>query len=207
MSKKTIRELRILARVYNVKIRSKANKNEIIYLLGESYGERRRAYFQSKIGTWESEIKANEEQIRWDQEIRDEEQSRGPPEPAKPKLIKGAINKRIQRWFIDGSEYKDPEVFLSDTEIGVRKTIDGVKGSKKVNTNLECVLEKTSMKTGVSETDTFGARSKTHTVTIQIGDTYAEMRDKMLESLYKFKRNGSGWQLKEIVGLYINIAK
>ncbi len=63
------------------------------------------------------------------------------------------------------------------------------------------------MKAGVSETDTFGARSKTHTVTIQIGDTYAEMRDKMLESLYKFKRNGSGWQLKEIVGLYINIAK
>ncbi len=115
MSKKTVRELRILARVYNVKIRSKANKNEIIYLLGENYGERRRAYFQREIGTWESEIKANEEQIRWDQEIRDEEQSRQPSEPAEPKLIKGAINERIQRWFVDGSEYQDPEVFLKDT--------------------------------------------------------------------------------------------
>ena len=76
-----------------------------------------------------------------------------------------------------------------------------------MNTNLECVLEKMDMKTGVSETDTFGARCKIHSVTVQLGDTYAEMIDKMLESLSKFKRNGSGWQLKEIVGLYINIAK
>ena len=30
MSKKTIRELRTLARIYDVKIRSRANKNEII---------------------------------------------------------------------------------------------------------------------------------------------------------------------------------
>ncbi len=73
-------------------------------------------------------MKANEEQIRWDQEIRDKERSRRPPKPAKPKFIKGAINERIQRWFIDRSKYKDLEVFLKDTEIGVRKTIDGVKG-------------------------------------------------------------------------------
>ena len=55
MSKKTIRELRILARVYNAKIRSKASKNEIIYLLRENYGEQRRAHFQRKNGTWKSE--------------------------------------------------------------------------------------------------------------------------------------------------------
>ena len=29
----------------------------------------------------------------------------------------------------------------------------------------------------------------------------------MLESLAKFQRNGSGWRLKEIIGLNINIAK
>ena len=40
MSKKTIRGLRILARIYDVKIRSRANKNVIIYLLGENYRER-----------------------------------------------------------------------------------------------------------------------------------------------------------------------
>ncbi len=67
---------------------------------------------------------------------------------------------RIQKWFVDGSEYKDPQVFLYNIESGVRKTIDGVNGPKKVNTNLECVLEKIDPKTDVGETDTFGARSK-----------------------------------------------
>ncbi len=33
------------------------------------------------------------------------------------------------------------------------------------------------------------------------------MRDKMLESLAKFQRNGSGWRIKQIIGLNINIAK
>ncbi len=210
MSKKTIRELRILARIYDVKIRSRANKNEIIYLLGENYGERRQAHYERQRqhkGLWKDEIQANEERIRWDEEIRDEELARQPPEPAKPKLIKDAIDGRIQKWFVDGNEYKDPQVFLYDIESGVRKTIDGVNGPKKVNTNLECVLEKMEPKTDVGETDTFGARSKTHTITVKLGDTYAEMRDKMLESLAKFQRNGSGWQLKEIIVLNINIAK
>ena len=76
MSKKTIRELKALARIYDVKIRLRANKNEIIYLLGENYGEKGRAYFERKIGSWESEIKANEETTRWNQEIQDEERSR-----------------------------------------------------------------------------------------------------------------------------------
>ena len=68
----------------------------------------------------------------------------------------------------------------------MRKTIDGVNGPKKANTNLECVLEKMNPKTDVGETDTFGARSKTHTITVKLGDTYTEMRDKMLESEFFF---------------------
>ncbi len=120
MSKKTIRELKILARIYDVKIRSKANKNEIIYLLGEHYGEKRRTYFERKIGSWESEIKANEETTRWNQEIDDEERSRQPSEPAKPRLTKSALNGSVQKWFVDGSQYKDPDVFLFDIKSGVK---------------------------------------------------------------------------------------
>ncbi len=73
MGKKTVKELKALARVYDVRVRSGANKSEIIYLLGENYGERRRAYFEREVGLWESEIRANEETIGWDQEIQDEE--------------------------------------------------------------------------------------------------------------------------------------
>ncbi len=65
MGKKTVKERKTFARVYDVRIRSGANKSEIIYLLGENYGERRRAYFEREVGLWESEIKANEETILW----------------------------------------------------------------------------------------------------------------------------------------------
>ncbi len=164
-----------------------------MYLLGENYGEKRRAYFERKIGSWESEIKANEETIRWSQEIDEEERSRKPDEPACPELIKGALNGRAQKWFVDGSGYKDPSVFLYDIEDGVRKVVGNVSGPRKVGTNLSCVLVKEDPRTGVSETAWFGARSGTHTITVKLGDTYEEMRQKMLESLAKFQKNGSGW--------------
>ncbi len=120
MGKRTVKELKTLTRIYDVKIRSKASKNEIIYLLGERYGERQRAYFEREVGLWESEIKANEKTIRWNQEIQDEERVRRPSEPAKPTLTKSALNGSIQRWFVDGGEYLDPDVFLYDIAESVK---------------------------------------------------------------------------------------
>ncbi len=53
----------------------------------------------------------------------------------------------------------------------------------------------------------FHGRSKTYTITIPLGDTYEEMKGKMLESLAKFQKEGSGWQLHSITGLNIVIVK
>ncbi len=108
---------------------------------------------------------------------------------------------------MDGSEYKDPDVFLYDIANGVKEIVRSVDGSKKVNMNLSCLLEKEDPKTGDKEEDTVGARSGTHTVTIQLGDTYDEMRNRMRENLSKFQKNGSGWRLKSIIGLEIGIVK
>ena len=207
MGKKTVKELRTLAQVHNVRVRSGASKSEIIYLLGENYGERRRAYFEREVGLWESEVKVNEETIRWNQEIQDEERSRQPLGPAKPRLTKSALGGSVQRWFVDGGEYLDPDVFLYDIADGVRRVVDSVNGSKKVHMNLSCVLEKEDPKTGNKEEDKFGARSGTYTVTVKLGDTYDEMKDKIRENLSKFQRNGSGWRLKSIIGLGIGIVK
>ncbi len=107
---------------------------------------------------------------------------------------------------MDGSGYKDPSVFLYDIEDGVRKVVDNVSGPRKVGANLSCVLVKEDPRTGVSETAFFGARSGTHSITIKLRDTYEEMRQKMLESLAKFQKNGSGWRLKSIEGLEIHRA-
>ncbi len=205
--KKTVKELKVLARKYNVKIHPKANKSEIIYLLGENYGERRRAAYEKKYGLWNSDIMADEEIERWTKEIEDEERSRRPSEPSRPTLRRRFRGGQSSLWFVDGREYLDPEVFLHDVASGVKETVDGVSGPKKVHMNLSCVLEKEDPKTGTKMEDTFGARSKTQTITLQLGKTYDEMRDRMLENLSEFQRNGSGWRLKSIHGLEISITK
>ena len=73
MGNKTVKELRTIAQAHDIKIRSRASKSEIIYLLGENYGERRRAAYERDVGLWDSEIKASEETTRWSQEIGEEE--------------------------------------------------------------------------------------------------------------------------------------
>ena len=205
--RKTIKELKDIARKYNVKIRSKANKSEIIYLLGENYGERRRAAYEKKYGLWNSDIRADEEAERWSREIGEEERRRQPSEPPKPKLTKKAMNGTVQKWFIDGSEYLDPDVFLYDTTDEVKKLVDSFNWPKKVHMNLSCILSKEDPRTGAEEEDMFGSRSGTHAITVQLGDKYDEMKEKMKENLSKFQKNGSGWRLKSIIGLEISIDK
>ncbi len=64
VSGKSVKELRRLAKTYNVKGRSKAKtKDDLIRLLDENYAERKQAAYERRVGTWESEIRANEEII------------------------------------------------------------------------------------------------------------------------------------------------
>ncbi len=128
-------------------------------------------------------------------------------EPAQPKLVSAALDKNVQRWFVSGEGYKDPNVFLNHTEHGVKEVVNSVSGPKKVYTMLKCILGKIALKTGEKVYANFNGRSKTHTVTTQLGDTYEEMKGKMLESLTKFQKEGSGLQLHSIEGLDISIVK
>ncbi len=207
VGKKTVRELKDLARARGVRIPSRASKSEIIFLLAENYGERRRAAYEKKFGLWDSEIRADEETTRWEQEIGEEERARKPSEPVRPKLAKKAMGGNVQKWIVSGSDYLDPQLSLDDVGDGVKKLVDTFKMTKKVYMNLTCVLAKENMRTGTEELDLFGSRSGTYVVTVQLGEMYEMMSERMLENLSKFQRNGSGWRLKSISDLEIGIAK
>ena len=90
MSKMTAKELRSLARLYEVKGRSKAkSKVDLVQLLEANYGDMRRDYHERRRRRLESEaIQRGEpmmdEPTRWNQEIIEEESRRQPPEPARP---------------------------------------------------------------------------------------------------------------------------
>ncbi len=201
VGKKTIKELKDIARIYGVKIRSGANKSEIIYLLGENYGERRRAAYEKKYGLWNSDIRADEEAERWSREIDEEERSR------RPKLTRKAMNGNVHRWFVSGGGYTTRDVFLNSVRDGVRNVVDGVDRPIKTYAVLKCTLVKHNLKTKDRIFTEFNGRSNTHTITTELGDTYEEMKEKMLESLGKFQKEGSGWRLYSIIGLDISVAK
>ena len=118
-----------------------------------------------------------------------------------------AINGNVRRWTISGEGHITPEDFLNSVRDGVKEAVDGVDGPKKAYAVLKCVLVKHNLKTGDRIFSDFNGHSKTHTVTAELGETYEEMKDKMLESLVKYQKEGSGWQLYSIKGLDISVVK
>ena len=98
-------------------------------------------------------------------------------------------------------------MFLNHVEDGVRDVIDGVDKPIKTYTVLKCNLAKHNLKTKEKIFTEFNGKSRTHTITTELGDTYEEMKEKMLESLSKFQKEGSGWQLHSIIGLDISVVK
>ncbi len=128
-------------------------------------------------------------------------------EPARPVLVSTSLNGNVRRWFVSGEGYKIPDVFLNSVRDGVKDVVDGVDKPIKTYTVLKCNLVKHNLKTKEKIVTEFNGRSDTHTITTELGDTYEEMRGKMLESLSKFQKEGSGWQLYSIVGLDISVVK
>ncbi len=128
-------------------------------------------------------------------------------EPARPELVSNAIEGNVQRWFISGEGYTIPSEFLNHTEEGVKEVVDRVSGPKKVYAVLKCVLVKHNLKTGERVFSDFNGHSGTHTITTELGNTYEEMKGKMLESLAKYQKEGSGWRLYSIKGLDVSIVK
>ncbi len=105
-----------------------------------------------------------------------------------PELLSTALEENVQRWFISGAGYKIPDAFLNDKENDVREIVDKVIGPKKVYAVLKCELVKHNLKTGEKMYTEFHGRSKTHTITIPLGDTYEEMKGKMLEKLSEISK-------------------
>ncbi len=128
-------------------------------------------------------------------------------EPARPELVSNAIEGNVRRWFVSGEGYVTPKDFLNSIGDGVREVVDGVVGPKKTYAVLKCTLVKHDLKTKNRIFSDFCGHSGTHTVTAELGETYEEMKEKMLESLAKYQKEGSGWQLYSVKGLDISVVR
>ena len=102
-----------------------------------------------------------------------------------------------------------PQDFLRDIEQPLLRFING-KRENKVQLTLTCEMERVDLSTGeISET------TEAHFRTLQTpvhGATdlqamYGPMKEKMLEALTGYLKNGSGWRLKKVLRLTIKLSR
>ena len=128
----------------------------------------------------------------------------------RPRLISKAIKKSTSKWAISGNNFKDPKVFLDITTPTVERLINSTDSvGKKVNTVLVCKMVRTDSTTGKNTITIAHFRSNTHSIISEEDTTteYATMKEKMLESLAKYQKLGSGWRLHSVEDLEIFITK
>ncbi len=119
-------------------------------------------------------------------------------------LVSEAIRGNTVKWIISGEDFKDPFIFFEQCE---GRIVTNANGPKKVSATLVCVLEREDLKTGEKVFTVVHARSKTHTITSNFNEKYEKMRERMLENLAKFQKEGSGWRIHSVEKLEIFITK
>ena len=111
---------------------------------------------------------------------------------------------------IPGGGFKDPLVFLENTTPAVERLINSIDSvGKKVHTALVCKMGRTNPETGKTNLTIAHFSSKTHSMISEedVKNEYPVMKEKMLESLAKYQKLGSGWRLLSVEMLEIFITK
>ena len=109
-----------------------------------------------------------------------------------------------------GGGFKDPLVFLESTTPAVERLINSINSvGKKVHTVLVCKMGRTNPETGKDTLTIAHFSSKTHSMISEedVKNEYPTMKEKMLESLAKYQKLGSGWRLLSVEMLEIFITK
>ena len=101
-----------------------------------------------------------------------------------------------------------PQDFLNEIRATVIAFIRE-NAQNKIQISLICEMMKTDPVTGnitSVEKSAFNSRQRPVNDSTDLEDVYERMTAKILESFSNYLRNGSGWTLKRIVRLYINVS-
>src|SRR5271169_20717 len=120
---------------------------------------------------------------------------------------KSAIKGFAKQYTIDGMEGIDAVSFLNSVRPQAISQISG-NPMTKINLVLTCTMEHVDMKSGEVITAEFPFVSKTEVVLTgtDVNELYNNARDKILESMANFQRQGSNWRFKAVVKMDINSA-
>src|SRR5271169_5740138 len=120
---------------------------------------------------------------------------------------KSAIKGFAKQFTIDGMEGIDAVSFLNSVRPQVISQISR-NPMTKINIVLTCTMERVDMRSGEVITAECPFVSKTEVVLAgtDVNELYSNARDKILESMANFQRQGSNWRFKAVVKMDINSA-
>ena len=124
-----------------------------------------------------------------------------------PRKELSAFRNYVDQYVIDGSDYKDALVFLSDAKPSIINVLDLNRGIKAI-LYLNCVMYKQTNTGIVRQEFAFHSAIKLILENTDISEVYNEMVDEIEASIQRVENaEGSGWVFEKIINLKLHTAK
>ena len=124
-----------------------------------------------------------------------------------PRKELSAFNNYVNQYVIDGNDYNDALVFLSDAKPSIINVLDSNRGIKTI-LYLKCIMAQET--TGGIVRQEFGFHSAIKLIleNTDVSEVYNEMVDEIETAIQRVESaQGSGWYLESIINLTLHTAK
>ena len=124
-----------------------------------------------------------------------------------PRKELSAFNNYIDQYVIDGSDYTDAIVFLSDAKPSIINVLDSNRGIKTI-LYLNCVMYRQTTTGIIKQEFAFHSAIKLILENTDISEVYNEMVDEIEASIQRVENaEGSGWVFDKIINIKLHTAK
>ena len=124
-----------------------------------------------------------------------------------PRKELSAFNNYVNQYVIDGSDYDDAIVFLSDAKPSITNVLNTNRGIKTI-LYLICIMYRQTSEGTIKQEFAFHSSIKLILENTDVSDVYNEMAEEIEESIQKVENaEGSGWVLLKIKNLTLHTAK
>ena len=124
-----------------------------------------------------------------------------------PRKELSAFNNYVNKYVIDGNDYNDALVFLSDAKPSIINVLDSNRGIKTI-LYLKCIMAQETTGGIVRQEFAFHSAIKLILENTDVSEVYNEMVDEIETSIQRVESaQGSGWYLESIINLTLHTAK
>ena len=121
---------------------------------------------------------------------------------------KSALKKFAIQYRVDGKDWIDPHLFLLNSKQPITNLLINTRQTK-VKLILSCMMKKVDLKSGevIAKEAAFHSKTEVNLDSTNSSELFSKMKETVLESLKKFKSQGSNWTFNSVLSLDLHTAK